>query len=129
MPTKKQPKKESRKKDGILKNENRHHLEETQVAWHPAFVVALEQELEKYKNALVFDVEYHLTTESLRVDLIVIKKVKDITIGKNIAAIFKAHNLLEYKSPDSYVSIHDFNKGYDVVRVSAHRILLLGASP
>jgi hypothetical protein len=81
----------------------------------PAFIVALEQELEQYKNALEFDVEYHLTTESLRVDLVVIKKLKDITIGKNIAAIFRTHNLLEYKSPDDYVSIHDFNKGYGYV--------------
>jgi hypothetical protein len=69
--------------------------------------------------------------EPLEIDVLVIKKLKDIVINKNIAAIFKTHNITEYKSPDSYVSIHDFNKvyGYDVVRVSAHIILLLGASP
>jgi hypothetical protein len=28
------PEKENRQKDGILKNENRRHLDETQIAWH-----------------------------------------------------------------------------------------------
>jgi hypothetical protein len=106
------PEKENRKKNSNPKNETRRHLDETQIAWHPAFVVALEQELERYKDALEFDVEHHLTTESLRIDLVVIKKIKEIAIDKNVAAIFKAHNLLEYKSPDDYLSIHDFNKGY-----------------
>jgi hypothetical protein len=78
------PEKEKSQRDGILKNETRRHLDETQIAWHPAFVVALEQELEQYKDALEFDVEHHLTTESLRIDLVVIKKLKAIAIGKTL---------------------------------------------
>jgi hypothetical protein len=95
-----------------LKDETRHHSKGTRIAWHPAFVVAFQQELERYKDALEFTAEYPLTAEPLKIDVLVIKKIKDITIDKNIAAIFKAHNIVEYKSPRSYVSIHDFNKVY-----------------
>jgi hypothetical protein len=48
----------------------------------------------------------------LRIDLAVIKKLKNIPIEKNIAAIFRSENLLEYKSPDDYVSTADFYKVY-----------------
>jgi hypothetical protein len=95
-----------------LKKEERHHSEKNRKEWHPAFVEALKQELERYKDALEFTAEYQLALGTLEIDVIVIKKLKDIVITKNIGAIFKAHNIVEYKSPKSYVSIHDFNKGY-----------------
>jgi hypothetical protein len=90
----------------------RRHSEKNRIAWHPAFAAAFKQELERYKDALEFIVEYPLTAEPLQIDLLVIKKLKNIAIDKNIAAIFKGHNLLEFKSPASYVSIYDFYKVY-----------------
>ena len=48
----------------------------------------------------------------LRIDCVVIKKPKSLVIKKNIAAIFREVNLLEYKSPDDYVSVWDFYKVY-----------------
>ena len=82
------------------------------IAWHPAFVEAIQLELEVYKNFLEFRTEYQLTTEPLRIDCIIIKKASDIEIEKNIAVIFRDVNLLEYKSPDDYVSVTDFYKVY-----------------
>jgi len=82
------------------------------IPWHPAFIEALQMELRDYQDALEFHPEYQLTSEPLRIDCVVIKKAKDIVIKKNIAVIFREWNLLEYKSPDDYVSVADFYKVY-----------------
>jgi len=82
------------------------------IAWHPAFIEAIQLELEDYGDFLEFHPEYQLTSEPLRVDCLVIKKPPDIVIKKNIAAIFRNVNLLEYKSPNDTISIPDFYKVY-----------------
>ena len=87
-------------------------MEQSQISWHPAFVQAIQMELKDYRDILEFYPEYQLTAEPLRIDCVVIKKPKDIVIKKNIAAIFRGVNLLEYKSPDDYVSVADFYKVY-----------------
>ena len=100
-------------------------MEQSHNAWHPAFVEVIQVELEDYKDSLEFISEYQLTTEPLKIDCVVIKKKKDVVIKKNIAAIFREVNLLEYKSPefpaepkgrgsppDDYVSVEDFYKVY-----------------
>jgi len=69
-------------------------------------------ELEAYQDSLEFYPEYQLTSEPLRIDCVIIKKAKGVKIKKNIAAIFRMWNLLEYKSPDDYVSVADFYKVY-----------------
>jgi len=84
----------------------------THISWHPAFVEALQMELQAYQDVLEFHPEYQLTSEPLRIDCVVIKKAKDAVIKKNIAVIFREWNLLEYKSPDDYVSVADFYKVY-----------------
>jgi len=86
--------------------------EKQHIHWHPAFVEALQKELEAYQDSLEFYPEFQLTTEPLRIDCVVIKKKKDVQIKKNIAAIFRTWNLLEYKSPDDYISVDDFYKVY-----------------
>ncbi|MDR0313994.1 MAG: hypothetical protein LBI14_10400 [Treponema sp.] len=58
------------------------------ISWHPAFFEAIQIELEEYSHALQFISEYQLTTEPLRIDVVIIKKFADIPIKKNIAAIF-----------------------------------------
>jgi hypothetical protein len=93
--------------------QSQHQNEEsTNISWHPAFVQALQKELEAYQDALEFYPEFQLTTEPLRIDCVVVKKKKNVEIKKNIAAIFRTWNLLEYKSPDDYVSVADFYKVY-----------------
>ena len=69
-------------------------------------------ELIEYRDYLEFRYEYHLTSEPLRIDLLIIKKPKDIVIYKNIARIFRRDNVLEYKSPEDYLSVKDFLKVY-----------------
>jgi hypothetical protein len=80
--------------------------------WHPAFLQALQRELIDYKNSLQFHYEYQLTAEPLRVDLLIIKKPRDLIIDKNIARIFKSDNIVEFKSPEDYLSVKDFLKVY-----------------
>jgi hypothetical protein len=79
------------------------------IYWHPAFVAAIQLELDEYRDILEFQSEYQLNDEPLRIDVI-IKKVKDVVIEKNIAHIFKTHNLCEYKSPEDTLSVYDFYK-------------------
>jgi len=69
-------------------------------------------ELQTYQDVLEFHPEYPLTSGTLKIDCVVIKKAKSVVIKKNIAAIFREWNLLEYKSPDDYVSVDDFYKVY-----------------
>ena len=86
--------------------------EQDYISWHPAFVEALQLELEEYGDYLEFHRGYQLSSEPLKIDCVVIKKFKDVEIEKNIAAIFRETNILEYKSPGDYVSIPDFYKVY-----------------
>jgi hypothetical protein len=94
------------------------------IPWHPAFVQALQLELEPYLYSLQFLTEVPLTSEPLRIDVVIIKKSPSLPIGKNIARRFKELNLLEYKSPADYISIHDFHKtlAYAFLYASLHRV-------
>jgi len=69
-------------------------------------------ELDEYSQDLQFISEFPLNTQPLRIDVVIIKKSRDIAIKKNIASIFRKENILEYKSPDDYVSVEDFYKVY-----------------
>ena len=40
------------------------------------------------------------------------KKLKETTIKKSIAKLFRNHNIIEYKAHDDYLSINDFYKVY-----------------
>jgi hypothetical protein len=78
------------------------------IEWHPAFFEAIKMELEEYGDNLSFISEYQLTAQPLRIDVVIVKKTGDVPVKKNIAAIFRQINILEYKSPDDYVSVKDF---------------------
>jgi hypothetical protein len=82
------------------------------IRWYPAFLQAIQLELIDYKNSLEFKYEYQLATEPLRVDLLIIKKSPGLVIDKNIARIFRSDNIVEYKSPEDYLSVKDFLKVY-----------------
>jgi hypothetical protein len=79
-------------------------------SWHPAFAQAIESELEDCRDALTFETEHQLTTEPLRIDVLIIKKRKDVVIKKNIGQIFKLFNVVEYKSPQDRVTVADYHK-------------------
>jgi hypothetical protein len=86
--------------------------DDAHTSWHPAFVEAIKLELDQYEDILEYTPEYQLTKEPLRIDVVIVKKRKNVPIKKNIAAIFRGHNLIEYKSPSDYMSLEDFYKVY-----------------
>ena len=79
-------------------------------AWHPGACAALEYELRDYRGALTFEPEHQLGNEPMRIDLLIIKKVPELVIENEIGALFRTHNLIEYKSPRDSLSIDDFYK-------------------
>jgi hypothetical protein len=93
------------------------------IPWHPAFAQAMRMELEQYEDFLEFHDEYRLNSEPLEIDILIIKKAPELSIDKNIARIFKSVNLVEYKSPEDYVSVYDFYKtlGYACLYAAFNR--------
>ena len=82
------------------------------VSWHPAFFQAIKAELDVYGSDLHFAYDHHLSFEPLRIDVLIIKKARDVPVRKNIASIFRRDNIVEYKSPDDYVSVRAFHRVY-----------------
>ena len=76
--------------------------------WHPGFCAALQIELQEESGNLEFYPEYELSKKPMRIDTLIVKKMSDSPVRKNIGRIFRKHNLIEYKSPGDYLSINDF---------------------
>ena len=87
-------------------------VETSATQWHPAFFSSLQIEFEKEADKLIFENEHLLSTKPMAIDVLIIKKISDEPINKNIGRIFRKHNIIEYKSPDDYLSIDDFYKVY-----------------
>ncbi|QQK81076.1 hypothetical protein HUG20_15005 [Salicibibacter cibi] len=83
--------------------------ENESISWHPSFAAALQLELQAYADELEFQLEFELTSEPLKVDVLILKD-GEAYIDKNIGRIFRHYNVVEYKSPRDYVSIDDFYK-------------------
>ncbi len=89
------------------------HKTETDVTyWHPAFYADIRIELAEEAEHLIFENEHQLGTNPMEIDVLIIKKEKGRKIKKNIGKIFRTYNILEYKSPDDFLSIDDFYKVY-----------------
>lgn len=80
------------------------------IKWHPAFYGGMELELRDYKDNLIFESEHELSKEPVRMDLLIVKKRKDIKIENPIGVLFRKHNIIEYKSPDDELNINDLYK-------------------
>lgn len=87
-------------------------MEQGKLQWHPAFSAALRIELEEELEILDIVDEYQLSKKPLQMDILIVKKRKDIPVKKNIGRIFRKYNIIEYKAPDDYLSINDFYKVY-----------------
>ena len=77
--------------------------------WHPAFYHAMRLELRNEKGLEFID-EFELTRKPLKIDLMIVQKEADIVINNTIGKIFKAHNIIEYKSPKDDMNIRTFYK-------------------
>jgi hypothetical protein len=51
-----------------------------------------------------------MNIEPLRIDAVIIKKAQEAVIDTPLGAIFRGHNIIEYKSPEDYLSIADYHK-------------------
>lgn len=85
-------------------------MEQHLLQWHPAFQAALQIELESEQDALRYEREYNLTEKPLQIDTLIIKIKPGYKVRRSIGRIFRQYNVIEYKSPDDYISINDFFK-------------------
>ncbi|MBR5127468.1 MAG: hypothetical protein IKU69_03470 [Roseburia sp.] len=83
---------------------------ETRTQWHPAFCAAMRLELIENKEDLDYTNEYNLNSKPIQMDLLVIKKSKDVEIKNEIGKIFRGHNIMEYKSPDDELNLDTYVK-------------------
>lgn len=54
---------------------------------------------------MTYETEHQLNHELIRIDLLVIKKNKDIQIANELGAAFRGYNIMEYKSEEDSLSI------------------------
>ena len=80
--------------------------------WHPAFYAGLQIELAEDRANLIFENEHQLSTRPMEIDILIIKKERDVPVRKNIGQIFRKYNIIEYKSPSDYLNVDDFYKVY-----------------
>ena len=78
--------------------------------WHPGFIGAMELELRSFRKNLDFKDEHSLSKEPIKMDMLIIKKSRDVVIDNQIGNIFREHNIFEYKSPDAGITIDDYYK-------------------
>lgn len=78
--------------------------------WHPAFYAGIQIELSGEEGRLEFESEHQLGTKPKEIDVLIINKTPEKEIRKNIGQIFRTHNIVEYKSPEDYLSIDDYYK-------------------
>lgn len=83
---------------------------ETRTQWHPAFCSAMRLELIENKADLDYTNEYNLNSKPIQMDLLVIKKSRDVEIKNEIGKIFRGHNIMEYKSPQDDLNLDTYVK-------------------
>lgn len=105
--------------EGLGGKPKQRYRKKHRINWHHAMYEALHIELEEYLEHLQFYEEYHLgkSKESLRADVLIIRKCCDINIRKQFASIFKRYNVIEYKSPEDTLTVDDYYKviGYSCI--------------
>ena len=82
----------------------------TLLQWHPAFYAGIQIEFAEEAEKLQFENEHQLSKKPMGIDVLIIKKQNEDKIEKNIGRIFRKYNIIEYKSPEDYLSIDDFYK-------------------
>ena len=80
------------------------------IDWHSGFVNAMKLELLANEDDLEYEEEHPVANRAQRIDLLIIKKVRDTKIVNEIGTIFDKYNILEYKSPEDSLTLGDFYK-------------------
>lgn len=73
-------------------------------------VSAMKLELIEDAEHLDYTSEYNLNTKPLEMDLLIVKKSKDVEIKNQIGKIFRRHNIIEYKSPEDSMNLNTYMK-------------------
>ncbi|MCL1790491.1 MAG: hypothetical protein FWG40_03890 [Peptococcaceae bacterium] len=58
----------------------------------------------------MYENEHLLSKEALKIDVLIIKKEREVRIEKNIGRIFRNHNIFEYKSETDSLTVSDYDK-------------------
>jgi len=95
-----------------MTEESKENKRELLLQWHAAFYADIRIELEDEAQYLEFENEHMLSSKPMQLDVLIIKKEKERQIQKNIGRIFRTYNIVEYKSPEDYLSVDDFFKVY-----------------
>ncbi|QQK79617.1 hypothetical protein HUG20_06820 [Salicibibacter cibi] len=83
--------------------------ENESIAWHPSFAAALQLELQAYAGELEFLEEYQLTSEPLKVDVLILKD-RQMPIHKNIGKSFGIIILLNINRPEIISRLMTFTR-------------------
>lgn len=67
-------------------------------------------ELIENKADLDYTNEYNLNSKPIQMDLLVIKKSRDVEIKNEIGKIFRGHNIMDYKSPQDDLNLDTYVK-------------------
>lgn len=78
--------------------------------WHPAFCAAAGLEFHEDIERLELKLEYNLSKEPIRIDLLIIKEGSTGQIKNEIGHIMRMYNVIKYKSPEDALTIDDFYK-------------------
>ena len=62
------------------------------INWHQGFYGGIELELRDYRDILDFDTEHELSKQPIRMDMLIVKKTRDVEIVNPVARIFRKHN-------------------------------------
>jgi hypothetical protein len=86
-------------------------LAEYRNQWHPGYCSAFELGFREDREYLTFDREYLLNSKPIQMDLLIIKKKRNIITKNSIGKLFRKYNIIEFKSPkdelnfDTYVKV------------------------
>ena len=72
-------------------------MEKRKLQWHPGFSATLRITLQDEMEYLEMQEEYLLSKKPPQIDVLIIKKLRDIPLRKSISRIFREHNIIEYK--------------------------------
>lgn len=89
----------------MSKRESATKTDENDILWHSGHYAAIKLELLENDADLTYETEHQLNHEPIRIDLLVIKKNKDIQIANELGAAFRGYNIMEYKSEEDSLSI------------------------
>lgn len=89
----------------MSKRESALNIAENSINWHSGHYAAMRLEFIENDDDLIYETEHQLNHEPVRIDLLVIKKNKDIQIANELGAAFRGYNIMEYKSEEDNLSI------------------------